>query len=176
MPDRYRLKDNSSVYPLLNYRYKGKLMTYHALKNIEESGSCYLKTEHDVITKWAEFSKQALEGKYAESKVKCWIGHYEQFGVVMLNYGKMCRYRKNYKGNWDEFLESALPTDCYDQVFTGPTGSADSTFYRVWFTLLGHPDFLANSLIGAEVLTQKINELSLTIAFDDLNRSLLKKN
>jgi hypothetical protein len=173
----YRLRDEFNSSPLLDYRYQGKEITFHALKGIEpENKFSFLSTEHHVITDWMRFSEQALEDPHAESEIKCWPGHHEQFGLVMLNYGKMCKNRKNFEGKWNSFLDSSLPIDNYQQVFNGPRGTADRIYYRVWFSLLGHPDFLKQSLInGYEMLVRKDIELSLCIAFDDLNRNLRTK-
>jgi hypothetical protein len=175
MSEKYQLTDSHNL--AINYRYLDDKIIYFS-KLIEQptDGSKYLKTEHEMITEWANFAQQALEGEYAESKIKCWEGHYEQFGIVMLTLANMCRYREDYAGKWNEFFESALPTDCYNHLFEGPNGTEDRIHYRVWFALLGHPDFLKQSLIGMETLNYKANELSLCIAFEDFNRSLFNRS
>lgn len=175
MPDEYQLKDSDNL--AINYRYvDDKIIHISKLLEQPKDGHTFLKTEHDVIIEWANFAKQALEGEYPESKIKCWEGHYEQFGMVMLTYANMSRYRKDYAGKWNEFYESAFPIDCYDHLYKGPSGTEDRIYYRVWFALLGHPDFLTQSLIGMETLTYKANELSLCIAFKDFNRSLAERS
>lgn len=175
MSEEYQLTDSHNL--AINYRYvDDKIIHFSKLVEQPSNGSTYLKTEHNVITAWADFAKQALEGEYAESQQKCWEGHYEQFGMVMLNYANMCRYRKDYSGKWNEFFDSAMPNDCYEYIYQGPSGTEDRTYYRVWFSLLGHPDFLTQSLIGMEVMTYKCHELSLTIAFEDFNRNLIERS
>lgn len=174
MTREYQLTDRHNL--AINYRYvDDKIVYFSKLVEQPTDGGSYLKTEHNIIIEWADFARQALEGEDPESKIKCWEGHYEQFGMVMLNYANMCRYRKDHAGKWNEFFDSALPTDSYDHLFEGPNGSEDRIYYRVWFALLGHPDFLKQSLIGMEALTYKINELALCIAFEDFNKILLKR-
>jgi hypothetical protein len=173
MSEEYQLNDSFNL--AINYRYvDDKIIHFTKLIEQPSEGRGYLKTEHDVITAWADFAKHALEGEDAESEIKCWKGHYDQFGMVMLNYANMCRYRKDYAGNWNSFFESALPTDCYDHLFEGPSGTEDRIYYRVWFALLGHPNFLTQTLLGMEALTYKSNELSLCIAFENFNSSLME--
>ncbi len=175
MSEEYQLTDSYNL--AINYRYvDDKIIHFSKLVEQPTDGRTYLKTEHNVITAWAEFAKQALEGEYSESELKCWDGHYEQFGMVILTYANMCRYRKDYAGKWNDFFESALPKDCYGHLFEGPSGTEDRIYYRVWFALLGHPDFLTQSLIGMETLTYKTNELSLCIAFENFNRSLFERS
>ena len=50
-----------------------------------------VKTEFDLSQTWANFAEQALDGEYAESETKCWRGHYEEFGRVMLELMRMSR-------------------------------------------------------------------------------------
>jgi len=175
MPNEYQLKDSDNL--AINYRYADDKLIYFS-KIIEQPSNSkkYIKTEHNLITEWADFAKQSLEGQYPESNIKCFEGHYEQFGMVMLTYANMCRYRKDYAGKWNKFYDSILPDDCYDHLFEGPNGTEDRIYYRVWFALLGHPDFLNQSLIGMENLSYKINEISLCIAFEDFNKSLIKRS
>ena len=175
MENEYQLKDPDDLG--INYRYSNdKLVNFLTLVEQREGHDGYLTTTHEVITAWAYFAKQALEGEYAESNLKCWEGHYEQFGIVMLHHANMSRYRKDHKENWNEFFESAIPIDCYDHLYQGPSGTEDRRYYRVWFSLIGHPDFLSQSIIGPENLAYKCTELELCIAFDDFNRSLRARN
>ena len=165
--------------PFLNFRYEGKEVTFHSLKGIEaeKDEGRYLSTEHQVITDWATVCREALSGDYKESETSCWEGHYEQFGLVMLNLAKMCRYRKTHDDRWNPFFDSTLPSNyLHPIIYNGYSGTEDRIFYRAWFSLLGHPDFLTSSLIGMEALNYKTTELQLLISFTDLNYRLLKKN
>jgi hypothetical protein len=171
MSNQYRLRDDFGKSPFLNFRYEEKEVTFRSLKGIEAvDDSRYLSTEHEVITDWATVCKDALSGEYKESETPCWEGHYEQFGLVMLNLANMCRYRKGHDGKWIPFFDSILPSDyLHGIIYSGYCGTEDRIFYRAWFTLLGHPDFLSSSLRGTEALYYKSTELKLLISFTDLN-------
>ena len=163
--------------PFLNYRYEGKEVTFHSLKGIEpEDKNNYLSTEHDVISDWITTSRESLLGEFKESETPCWEGHYEQFGLVMLNLANMCRYRKTYDNKWNSYFDSVLPSQhLHEFIYSGYGGTEDRVFYRAWFSLLGHPDFLGTSFIGMESINYKTTELQLLLSFTDLNHSLLKK-
>ena len=174
MSNFYQLKADIHLSPFLSYRYEGKDVTFHSLKGVQpEDGNRYLGTEHEVISDWTNVSKEALSGEYKESEIPCWEGHYEQFGMVMLNLANMSRYRKEFSGEWNPYYESALTTDLHEVIYTGYAGTMDRVFYRAWFSLLGHPDFTKSSLTRIESLNYKNTELELLISFNDLNNRLL---
>jgi hypothetical protein len=178
MTNQYHLKDEFGSSPFLNFRYEGKEVTFRSLKGIDaENDSRYLSTEHDVITDWSTVCREALsDDEYKESETPCWEGHYEQFGLVMLNLANMCRFRKTYDNRWSPYFDRVLPSsDLHEIIYSGYGGTEDRIFYRAWFTLLGHPDFLKSSLLGFEALNYKNTELQLLISFTDLNHALLAK-
>lgn len=172
----YRLNDIHKTKPVLRYRYGQDGIDYSS-KLVEPSndGSDFLATEQDVISEWAHFAKLAFIGEFRESDSKCWVGHYEQFGMVMLNLAKMARYRKGFQGHWNDWYDGVMDDEMYHYILTGPTGTEDRILYRCWFRLLGHPDFLDETLNKSEVYSYKLAELCLYIAFDDMNRRLLYK-
>lgn len=179
MSNPYQLKDDLGMFPFINYRYEGKEITFYSLKGVEpDEGSRFLATEHEVIMDWATVSNEALTSKeFKESDTPCWEGHYEQFGRVMLNLANMCRDRKTLDGKWNPYFDSVLPkSNLHKFILSGYGGTEDRVFYRAWFSLLGHPDFLSQSLIEMESTNFKTTELQLLLSFNDLNRHLFTKN
>jgi hypothetical protein len=177
MEKLYRLRDDAGSMPFLDYRYKDKEITFRLLKGIEnEKKFHYLSTEHDVIVDWSSVCKEALSGEDKESTTPCWDGHYEQFGLVMLNLANMTRYKKTYDGKWNDYFEHIMPHDDLNEyIYKGYSGTGDRVYYRAWFALLGHPDFLKSSFIGYEALNYKTTELQLLISFTDINSNLINK-
>jgi hypothetical protein len=174
MSNIYQLKADIQTTPLLSYRYEGKDITFHSLKGVQpEENNNYLATEHEVINDWKKVCEEALSAEYKESEIPCWEGHYEQFGLVMLNLANMSRYRKDFAGKWNPYYDSALTDDLHELIYTGYSGTMDRIFYRAWFALLGHPDFNKFSLTRTESLNYKNTELELLISFNDLNSRLL---
>lgn len=170
----YKLEDRYNNRPALRYRWGDDGIDYS--KRLVEplpDGSDFLRTEQDIIEAWANLARDALVGEFRESDQRCWVGHYEQFGMVMLNLANMSRYRKNYLGQWERWFDGVMDDESYSFKFQEPCCTEDRIFYRCWFRLLGHPAYLQDTLTQSEVYTYKLSELCLYIAFDDFNQRLL---
>jgi len=172
----YRLKDDLGMFPYLNYRYEKKDMVIHKKNGIKSDGVGFksLSTEHEIIMNWAKVCKEALTAYFKESDMVCWDGHYEQFGMVMLNLAKLCRNRLTLDNKWYPDLDGIFPEkNLHDIILSGYGGTEDRIFYRAWLSLLGHPSFVGQSLIGMENTQYKMAEYRLLFSFNDLNRQLL---
>ena len=176
MNKEYRYQGVWSDHADINFRYGDDGIDYSSrLVEPSKSGVSYLKTEHDVIMAWADFAKDALEGVSPDadsSGLKCWSGHYEQFGMVILTLANMTRYRKNGRGEWNPLYESTLWPGLYDNVYEGPTGTECRNYYRCWFSIIGHPDYQRPSF-GPEFVNNKDKELALCIALESFMSHLV---
>ena len=169
----YRL-NGKGKYSALNYRYTEKESLFHRLRDIpNDFKGVVVKTEHQVISVWSSFAKEALIGEFSESKIKCWQGHYEQFGRVMLQLANISYYKKDARGEWVKTYHSLLPEpEDVEYIFRGPSGTEDRRYYRCWFSLIGHPDFMHEKVTGMEAFTYSYIELILNMAFQDFSVKL----
>lgn len=179
MTKTYRLRNIYKNNPTLDFRLGMDGINYHN-RRVEPSdnGLRYLETEHDVIMAWADFARDALEGVSPDadsSGLRCWNGHYEQFGMVMLTLANMTRYRKNGRGEWNPLYESTLWPGLYDNVYEGPNGTECRNYYRCWFSIMGHPDYQRPSF-GPEFVNNKDKELALCIALESFMSHLVLRN
>lgn len=176
MNKEYRFDDVSKSEPMLDFRLDMADIDYRS-RLIEpcNSGRDFLTTEYDVIMAWADLARNAHIGKYRESDLKCWEGHYEQFGLVMLNLANMSRYRKGYDGLWEEWYDIFLSEALYSGLYRGPIGKADRIFFYCWFRLLGHPDYQCPTIDDVDFYFFSGTEICLRIAYQDLNCSLFTK-
>jgi hypothetical protein len=97
-------------------------------------------TEFDLAFNWSNFAKQSIgKVEYSESDIPCWNGHYEQFGRIMLEIMRLSRDKKMLDKS-KAFFE--MIPNIEDLTFIGePSGTEDRTFYRLWFSFIGHPAF-----------------------------------
>jgi hypothetical protein len=168
----YKLEDRYNK-PALRYRYGDDGIDYSKrLVEPSDDGCHFLRTEQDVIHAWADYAKQSLVGEYRESDQRCWVGHYEQFGMVMLTLGRISRYRKDYRGLVNPYLEAKIPRHTYPDIFIGPWSSECRIYYRSWFSLVGHPDFLGSDVLSPESIKYKETEFLLSIAVQEFHMGL----
>ncbi len=147
-----------------------KTVVFHKLKELPDLiKSTEIKNEYDLAKAWADFAEQALIGEFAESKTKCWRGHYEQFGRVMLELMRMSR---------DKILEknkaiAEMTPDLNNFTFIGQPGDTeDRTFYRIWFSLIGHPDYQYPRIANIEFGTYNYWGYLIGIAVNKVNAQL----
>lgn len=100
-----------------------------------------LETEHDVIKSWSDFAKNAFSPEFENSDLKCWEGHDEQFGMVMLNLAKMDRFGQDSGRYFDMEFDRYLERGDYLSIYVGPQDRSGYSYYRSWLGLIGHPDF-----------------------------------
>ena len=172
----YRLIDESEVFPLINWRYTPKLKTYHSLKGIEHSyDNNFFSTEHEVISFWINHLKKEISSQPQFKKSTCWAGHFDLFGLTMLNLAKMSKQRTNGRGKWSQLLEEVIPKNLYIEILSGRINDYTRTSHITWMKLIGHPLFQSQSLLSMHLVEEKLDELRLVISFYDLNRNLTKK-
>jgi len=174
MTKEYRYQADCSDYAPINCRYGDVGVDYRS-RPVEpsDSGRDFLATEYDVIMAWADLARNALVGEYRENDLKCWEGHYEQFGMVMLNLARMSRSRKGHDGLWKEWYDIFIGKSLYNIIYEGPGSTEDRIFYRCWYCLIGHPDYLHPTISCLEFYTYKATEMTLHIAYEDLKWRLL---
>lgn len=180
MINQYRLQDPNNSNRVVQYQYGDDGIDYRS-RLIEQSddGSKFLRTEYDVIKSWADFARDALEGDYPDfqsSGLACWAGHYDQFGMVMMNLANMSRYRTDCHGDWNQFLENSISKYCFQYILQGADGSEDRMYYRSWFTMIGHPDFLKPIVLDIEIIQYKSIELALCLSVTCLKSHLRSLN
>ncbi len=135
----YRL-ENEFAPPIVSYTFANdKTVAFQQMKELPDSiQSTDIKNEFGLAKAWADFAEEALVGEFAESKLQCWRGHYEQFGRVMLELMRMSRDKANEKVK----AIAEMTPDLDNFKFIGQPGDTeDRTFYRIWFSLIGHPDY-----------------------------------
>lgn len=144
----YKCKPEFSA-PIISYTFADdKTLVFQKMKDLP----AIIQTkesinEFDLAKAWADFAEQALVGEYAESELKCWRGHYEQFGRVML---ELMRMSKNKEEEKNKTLIEMIPDLENFNFIAEPMGTEDRTFYRIWFELIGHPDFQYPRILNIE--------------------------
>jgi len=132
-------------YRALNWQDTDDENMIRALKPIpEEFMRNEFKSEADVIQDWADFSRTAfLNTGTSESSIPLWDFHHIQFGRIMLQLANMLYYKKDYRGQLSPYHQ--ISNEHFDMngslIFEGAISSEDRKFYRIWYTLLGHPDY-----------------------------------
>jgi hypothetical protein len=161
--------------PIASYTFANdKTVVFQQMKELPVAlQSQSVKTEFDLSKAWAEFAEQALDGEYAESKTKCWYGHYEQFGRVMLELMRMSRDKKEQKIK----AIAEMTPDIEDFTFIAePCGTEDRTFYRIWFALIGHPDYQYPRIASIELGNYNYWGYLMGVAVMNVNAELNKIN
>ena len=169
MKNEFRLNDND---PLLNYIFESdKSITFLALKDIPKLlQTSNVKTELDLVKAWANFAKISIEDKeFGESKMPIWIGHYEQFGRVILEMVRIVSNKDEYK---NKAIYEIIPKLEEIKYLGEPTGTEDRTYYRIWFNFLGHPEFKYTHVKNYEASSYAYWGLIMTWAFKFGNCSL----
>lgn len=131
-----------------------------------------IRTEHDVICGWAKFAENSFSQDSVKSELSCWQGHYEQFGMTMLNLLNLSQRRSN------PFHDKVLPAyENVEHIYAPDTDSSQRAFYRSWFSMIGHPHFMQQGVVGMEIEFGAYIRLCLTVAWDDLvAQASLKKS
>jgi hypothetical protein len=166
----YRLT-NEFPPPIVSYTFANdKTVVLQQLKELPVLiQSSAIKNEFDLAKAWADFAEQALVGEFAESTLRCWSGHYEQFGRVMLELMRMSRDKANEK---IKAITEMMP-DIDKFTFIGqPGGTEDRTFYRIWFSLIGHPDYQYPPISNIEFGTYNYWGYLMGVAITRINKQL----
>jgi hypothetical protein len=99
-------------------------------------------TPNEIIARWSALAKGAFVGPYKESSLACWDGHYEQFGRLMYELYAISENRSVRLEKYSPEIQNFFPlVENLKFIPLGPAGTEDDTFYRIWFKMLGHPDF-----------------------------------
>ena len=153
--EQYRKQDPYNSF--LSYMYdNSKEIGFLQSVTLFEYGIAETGSANSLIEAWTGFSRDALIGEYAESKLTCWEGHYQQLGCLMFHLFDVVRRKTEYA---DAKRFSKVQLDFFpDKEFSellveGPNGSEERIFYRCWFGLIGHPDFQASPLDSPEAHT-----------------------
>lgn len=132
----YRLT-SQNYNPFLNYRHNAKQRD--KLPPLQNSS---LVDGNKIVDDWSLLAKEALEGPNKESSLVCWDGHYEQFGRLMYELYAISENRSERLAGYSVEFQNFFPkVESLSFIPEGPSGTEDRTFYRVWFKMLGHPDF-----------------------------------
>jgi hypothetical protein len=164
---------------LLRYRYTQEQQQFHDSVAMPRGFQATdLKTEHNFIELWMDFSYFPFEASEAATKkIKCWKGHHEQFARAMLQLMRLCEKRKGADGSSIDMFKSIFPSR---EVITGsfwhPANSSDHDWYYAWFSMIAHPEFaqyeVENLSSNVEYMKKK---LLLAIALQDLNAVLISE-
>ncbi len=176
MANKYKSSKNAQDREiLLRYRYDRPTKTRHAAQSLPGIYQTQeLKTEHDFIDLWARFADFPFEADPSEPAIKCWIGHKEQFGRLMLQLFRLLHTKKTWDGAEFTLRYALTPfREILVEDLIHPEISADHDWYRAWFSIIGHPDFqrLETRNIASKVNYMK-KKLLLAVAIQDLTRQL----
>ena len=173
----YRLKqDEWKTSPIVDYTFdKDKEAIFMKLTDLPmQIQTPTSKTEFDLAKNWCDFAKQSIgKVEYAESEMPCWDGHYQQFGRVMLELMRLSRDKS--KLDKSRVFYEMVP-NIEDFTFIGePSGTEDRTFYRLWFSYIGHPSFTYPRIQNIEAETYAYWGYLIEIATAKINRTLWSK-
>jgi hypothetical protein len=143
-------------------------------KTPDEFNGYGIITEADLINVWAEYSiSESRHKEFPAVDLGIWKWHHYQFGLVILQLANLLYYCKDFRGVEDRYFRT-LNTDFEmkgELFFNGPTGSEDRVYYRIWYALIGHPEYIHYLNI-----TTRRNEFDwaglMMMAIDDLSGSL----
>lgn len=157
------------------YRYSDEHRNFHSNILLPTSfQSPDLKTEDDFIQLWMNFSYFPFENNPAFSKIHPWKGHCEQFARVMLQFMRWCDKRQTWDGTQIKSFDMIMPDR---EVITGnfwhPANSSEHDWYRAWYSMIGHPDFLGVEASGTiDFIEYMKKKLLLSVSFYDLSELL----
>lgn len=164
------------VFRSLNWTLDDTTTTLLKLHQIEPDYSSNFQHGFAVIKAWSEFAQEAWSGQNLEATEPCWPHHHDQFGRVMLYLAEMCLSRKDFAGKTSRFLDQYLPDSSFAQrIFSGPTGTDDRIFYRAWYRLIGHPDFLTDHVCLPDSTEYNYFTFLLSLSNEHFNLALIKK-
>lgn len=135
---QYRVAKERDVMSFIHYELNQKNKSPYIVKQLryKEINSSKI----DLINGWRRTIESAF-GSSAESKMPCWHGHYDQFGVVMLYLTEQAiQFDLNIlEDEWFRDIEYHA-----DKLLDGAviTGLGDPIFHRAWLSMIGHPDFV----------------------------------
>lgn len=165
----YQLKDQNQK-PFLNYRHNAKQKKQLSqLPSITFDGDDSI-TPNEIIEMWSAFAKGACVGKFKETLLPCWIGHYEQFGRLMYELYAISENRGVHSANHSAEIASTFPlVENLTFILLGPHSSEDRTFYRIWFATIKHPDFSSPNINDPDYLINTFWTRCLQIVYNELN-------
>jgi hypothetical protein len=129
---------------LFCYRYNEENIDLHRSINMPISfQSPDLRSEDDFMKLWIDFSLFPFNSSSTESNIRPWKGHCEQFARVMLQFMRMCNKRLTWDGRDVPNLHSIMPArEVISGSFWHPARNSEHDWYRAWYSLIGHPDYL----------------------------------
>ena len=170
----YRLNDLIGTAPILNYTFNtDPQLLFRQLTDLPVSiAASASQKEFHLMNEWAAFARLALgEDEYADSKLVCWHGHYEQFGLVMLAMMHLSKHKEDTQDHAEHVVIPNLE-DC--TFIAEPAGTADRLFYRLWFRLIGHPDFTVSPLQSADFENENYWSYVMGLALSRINDRLTR--
>jgi hypothetical protein len=152
---------------LLGWRFSENDRLFHSLRALpDDFQRDGFHTQSDLIAAWIELAQSAFAGEMRESAIPCWDGHYEQFGMLMLQIA-LSSDKRGQDGIGDaELIDVIMPERDFGEAgFWMTSGSADRTWYRAWFAMIGHPDFgYIEAQMGQESMTYQFRKFALRYA------------
>jgi hypothetical protein len=164
--------ENHSINSFLDYRHNAKQKKQLSqLPSINCDGDDSI-TPNEIIENWSAIAKGAFVGPDIESSLACWDGHYEQFGRLMYELYAISKNRSERLKKYSDEYQNFFPL-VKDLKFIplAPSSTEDDTFYRLWFKMLGHPDFSSPIIDGFETDTYATWTYWLTKVYCELNVS-----
>jgi hypothetical protein len=166
----FKLDANLHYFPEVEYRYERLDATVFAMQEIPHNyRSTYemttgekriLEPHNDLVIAWSDFAKSAFTDYAYESDMPCWEGHYEQFGVTMVNMIYL------HESSGDTFLKRIYPAEeDIGDLYRVELDTTNRMFYRCWYGLLGHPHFLRERIVGEESVLYNLASLSLSVSW-----------
>ena len=174
-----RMADIYSVPKLLRenevlfcYRYNEENIDLH--RNIAMPISFQspdLRSEDDFMKLWIDFSYFPFDICSTEFKIRPWKGHCEQFARVMLQFMRMCNKRLAWDGRDVPTLHSIMPArEVISGSFWHPASNSEHDWYRAWYSLIGHPNYLRVDASGSfEAFEYQKKKFLLSAAIYDLS-------
>lgn len=99
-------------------------------------------TEAKIIGMWSDGIEEFLTGEYRASDLPIARKHYEQFGRIMLEIFRICHDKKGFENSIPPKLLPLIPDAGFaDIIADGPASTEDRIMYRVYLSMIGHPDF-----------------------------------
>jgi hypothetical protein len=176
MTDQYKvpkhIRENEIIFC---YRYSEEHRNFHSNIFLPSSfQSPDLKTEDDFMQIWMNFSYFPFDNYPAFSIIRPWRGHCEQFARVMLQFMRWCDKRQTWDGTQIKSFDMIMPDR---EVITGsfwhPANSSEHDWYRAWYSLIGHPDFIGVEVSGnIDFIEYMKKKFLLSVAFYDLSELL----
>jgi hypothetical protein len=158
----------------LNYRHNVKRKNQLSkLQDINSDDDDSISA-NEIIARWSAFAKGAFVGEFKESSLACWEGHYEQFGRLMYEFYAISENRSVRLKKYSVEFQNFFPlVENLKFIPKGPSSSEDKTYYRIWFKMLGHPDFSSPIINDFEPDTYATGTFFLTKVYCKINVQLI---